>query len=88
MSSHADDETKPVNDFPTTVNDSCLKKSLVMEESSVSIDMADSDDEEEEEDEDDDEDEDELRKRVEEFIEKTNRGWREEKMNICCSLHL
>ncbi|KAL1558888.1 histone H3.v1-like [Salvia divinorum] len=41
---------------------------------SVSIDMVNKDDDEEEE-------EDELRKRVEEFIEKTNRGWEAEKRN-------
>lgn len=46
--------------------------------SAVSIDMVENGDETP--DQDDDNDDDELRKRVEEFIEKTNRGWRAEKM--------
>lgn len=46
--------------------------------SAVSIDMVENGDETP--DQDDDNDDDELRKRVEEFIEKTNRRWRAEKM--------
>lgn len=49
--------------------------------SAVSIDMVENGDETPDQDDDnDDHDDDELRKRVEEFIEKTNRRWRAEKM--------
>lgn len=76
-----------------------LSKSVVMEandlisiseeekESSVSIDMVESQEEDREEDEEEEDvadEDDELRKRVEEFIEKINRGWEKEKMNRLC----
>ncbi|KAL0400846.1 UNVERIFIED_CONTAM: hypothetical protein Slati_4114500 [Sesamum latifolium] len=50
--------------------------------SSVSIDMVDNEEEtlDQEQEDDDDDDDDELRKRVEDFIEKINRGWRAEKL--------
>ncbi|KAI3458260.1 hypothetical protein Pfo_014923 [Paulownia fortunei] len=87
------DEVKP-NAFPTIVNDDNFKKNTVSscekanalieteEEnvSCVSIDMVDNEEETPDVEEEDDVDDDELRRRVEEFIEKINRGWRAEKL--------
>lgn len=44
------------------------------------VDVEQSDDDNEDDYEDEDEDEDDFRQRVEEFIEKVNRGWREERL--------
>ncbi|KAL6580503.1 hypothetical protein OROMI_008527 [Orobanche minor] len=52
---------------------------------STSIDMfvEDSEDDDDEKEEEEEEEDDELRKRVEDFIEKINRGWRAEKIKTC-----
>ncbi|KAL6509465.1 hypothetical protein OROGR_022775 [Orobanche gracilis] len=52
---------------------------------SMIIDMVvdDTEDDDDDEREEDEEDDDELRKRVEDFIEKINRGWRAEKIRTC-----
>ncbi|KAL2227158.1 uncharacterized protein LOC110011906 [Sesamum indicum] len=83
------EDGKP-NALPTIGNDGCFKKSTVsshtdalMEKeeekvSSVSIDMVDNEEETSDQ-EQEDVDDDELRKRVEDFIEKVNKGWRAEK---------
>ena len=52
-------------------------------------DYCNNEDEEKVEEEDDDEDnndEDELKRRVEEFIEKVNKGWKEELLSTCIGL--
>lgn len=86
-------EEEKLNELPTVPDEDNVKKhaffrtqksnDLIVEAeeenaSSVSITIVDDDDEEERL----NEDEDELRKRVEEFIDKINRGWRAEKFKI------
>lgn len=64
------DESRP---FPITSNDEVWKKNAAPSSEKAKVSMKSDDDDEEEED-------GELRERIEEFIEKINRGWRDEKL--------